>query len=456
MTAPALLDRLFPGGQTGRIPIAAITGVNGKTTTTRLLAHILSLAPPTPCNSPPGGLRGVGTKGRCVGMTCTEGIHIDGQRLESGDCSGPLSARMILHDPRVEAAVLETARGGILRAGLGYDRCDVAVVTNIAEGDHLGIGDIETVEQLARVKRTIVDVVAPDGHAILKADDPLVAEMASYCPGSVVFFARDGQHPVIVEHRGRGGRAAFARDRRIILAEGSQEIPLVSLENVPLTHGGLVAFQVENALAVAATAWVLGVPCEVILAGLESFVADFEHTPGRFNLFDFNGATVILDYGHNTSSLASLLETFEPLPHKFRSAVYSAAGDRRDSDMIRQAELLGDAFDRVILYEEENCIRGRAPGEIHAIFRKGLDCRRRVKHIEEVSGALAAFEHALATARPGELLLIQVDLVDETMELMRRHLESGAFCRQIDLREAMYPSRSRRRPTSIAGGSRPE
>lgn len=447
----SLLDRLFPGGQTGRIPIAAITGVNGKTTTTRLLAHILSLAP-QPNPSPPSGARGVGLRGRCVGMTCTEGIYIDDQRVECGDCSGPLSARMILRDPRAEAAVLETARGGILRAGLGFDRCDVALVTNIAEGDHLGIGDIETVEQLARVKRAIVDVVAPDGHAILKADDPLVVEMASYCPGSIIYFARDNHHPVIVEHRGRGGRAAFVRDRRIILAEGSQEIPLVSLENVPLTHGGLVGFQVENALAVAAAAWVLGVPCEVILAGLETFVADFEHTPGRFNLFDFNGATVILDYGHNTSSLASLLETFEPLPHKFRSAVYSAAGDRRDSDMIRQAELLGDAFDRVILFEEENCIRGRAPGEINAIFRKGLTGRRRIKHIEEVQGALAALEHALASARPGELLLIQVDLVDETMELMRRHLESGIFCRQIDFREAMHPSRTRRRPTSIAPG----
>jgi cyanophycin synthetase len=438
MPVDGLLDRLFPGSQPGRIPIAAITGVNDKTTTTRLLAHILS------------------RRQRCVGMTCTEGIYVDGQRVEAGDCSGPLSARLILRDPRVEAAVLETARGGILRAGLGFDRCDVAIVTNIAEGDHLGISDIETVEHLARVKRTIVDVVAPDGHAILKADDPLVAEMAAHCPGSVIFFARDGQHPLLVEHRGKGGRAAFVRDRRIILAEGEQEIPLVSLENVPLTHGGLVHFQVENALAAAAAAWVLGVPCEMILAGLETFVADFEHTPGRFNLFDFNGATVILDYGHNTSSLASLLETFEPLPHKFRTAVYSAAGDRRDCDMIRQGELLGDAFDRVILYEEANCIRGRSPGEINAFFRKGLAARRRIKHIEEVQGALAALEHALATARPGELLLIQVDLVDETMELMRRHLETDAACRQIDFREAMHQTKPRRRPTSLASGGLPD
>ena len=430
-----LLDRLFPSGQSGRIPIAAVTGVNGKTTTTRLIAHILARTQ------------------RCVGMTCTEGIYIDGQRTEAGDCSGPLSARTILRDPRVQAAVLETGRGGILRAGLGFDRCDVAVVTNIAEGDHLGIADIETVEQLARVKRTIVDVVSPDGHAILKADDPLVAEMASYSPGSVVFFARDGHHPLIVEHRNKSGRAAFVRDRRIILAEGSQEIPLVSLENVPLTHGGYVGFQVENALAAAAATWVLGVPCEVILAGLETFAADLERTPARFNLLEFNGATVVMDYGHNTSSLVSLIETFEALPHKHRSAVYSAAGDRRNVDLIRQGELLGDAFDRVILYEEENCIRGRAPGEINALFRQGLAGRRRVKNIEEVQGAIAALEHALASARPGELLLIQVDLVDETMDMMQRYLESGSSCRQIDFREALTLSRPRRRSTSIGSRS---
>jgi len=425
-----LLDRLYPEGQTGRIPIAAVTGVNGKTTTTRLIAHILARTQ------------------RCVGMTCTEGIYIDDERTEAGDCSGPLSARTVLQNPRVEAAVLETARGGILRAGLGFDRCDVAVVTNIAEGDHLGIADIETVEQLARVKRTIVDVVAPDGHAILKADDPLVVEMARHCPGAVVFFARDGQHPVVVEHRKGGGRVAFVRDRRIVLAEGSQEIPLVSLERVPLTHGGYVGFQVENALAAAAATWVLGVPCEVILAGLETFAADLERAPARFNLLDFNGATVVLDYGHNVSSLASLIETFGPLPHKFRSAIYSAAGDRRDADIIRQGEMLGDAFDRVIL--EENCIRGRKPGEINAHFRKGLAGRRRVKHIEEIQGTLKAIEYALSSVRAGELLLIQVDLVDETIELMQRHMESGGYCRQIDFREALTLSRPRRRPTSIA------
>ena len=170
--AEAFVEQLFPLDQTGRVPVVAVTGVNGKTTTTRLIAHILTQF------------------GYCTGMTCTEGIHVEGRRTETGDCSGPLSASAVLQNPMVEAAVLETARGGILRAGLGFDRCDVAVVTNIADGDHLGTAGIDTPEELARVKRTIVDVVATEGAAVLKADDPLVAAMAAHCPGSVIFFAR--------------------------------------------------------------------------------------------------------------------------------------------------------------------------------------------------------------------------------------------------------------------------
>jgi cyanophycin synthetase len=421
--AEALLAQMFPAGQTGRIPVVAVTGVNGKTTTTRLIAHL------------------VGRAGLCVGMTCTEGIYVDGRRIEVGDCSGPWSAGAVLGNPRVEAAVLETARGGILRAGLGFDACDVAVVTNLGEGDHLGVADIDTLEQLARVKRTIVDVVLPGGAAVLKADDPLVAEMAGACRGGVVFFSRNPDDPVIARHRAAQGRAVFVRDERIVLAEGTQEIPLVALERVPLTGVGRVGFQVENALAAAAAAWSLGIPCEVILAGLESFAADLEQTPARFNLVEINGATAVFDYGHNSSSLLSLIEALAQLPHAYRSVLYTAAGDRRDADLVRQGELLGDAFDRVILYEEEHCTRGRADGEIIALFRRGLAGRRRVKKIEEVRGALKAVEATLASARPGELLLVQVDLVDETMDLIRRHL-AAVGGRQIDFAEALGLARA--------------
>jgi cyanophycin synthetase len=414
----ALVGHLFPEGQTGRIPVAAITGVNGKTTTTRLLAHI------------------VARWGRCVGMTCTEGIYVDGRRVETGDCSGPRSARAVLQHPRVEAAVLETARGGILREGLGFDRCDVAVVTNIADGDHLGINDVDTPEQLARVKRVIVEAVAPTGAAVLRADDPLVEAMGGRCPGAVVFFARDGEDPVIVRHRAGDGRAAFVRDRHIVLAEGDQEIPLVALEKVPLTHGGRVGFQVLNALAAAAAAWSLGVPCEVIRVGLESFGADLDRSPGRFNLLNLHGATVVVDYGHNPASLAALLEVIEQFPHLRRLAVYSTAGDRRDCDLIRQGELLAGAFDRVILYED-HYVRGRQQGEIMALFRKGLEAGGRVREVLEVRGAIKALETALRQARPGDLLLLQADEIDETVNWVKNYLASGDVGREITFREAV-------------------
>jgi cyanophycin synthetase len=429
--AEAIMDHLFPEGETGRIPVAAVTGVNGKTTTTRLMAHIL------------------GRIHRCVGMTCTEGIFIDGRRIESGDCSGPLSARTVLRNPAVDAAVFETARGGILRAGLGYDRCDVAVVTNIDDGDHLGMSGIDTPEQLAQVKRVIVEAVHEGGVAVLKANDPLVAGMAEHCRGGVVFFALDGEDPVLVAHRASNGRAAFVRDNHVILAEGEQEIPLVPLEQVPLTHGGRIGFQVENVLAAAAAVWNLGVPCEQIRVGLETFGFELDSLPGRFNLFDVRDATVVLDYGHNPSSLERLLEVLEQLPHQRRLAVYSTAGDRRDIDLVRQGELLGGAFDSVYLFED-HYLRGRQPGEIIGLFRQGLERRGRARQVHEIQGAVAAMEAALQAVRPGELLLIQADVVDESVDFMHAYLARGQ-CREITFDEAVQLAQ--RIPILAAAGS---
>jgi len=417
----AILRTLFPDGQNGRIPIVAVTGVNGKTTTTRFISHILA------------------SLGRKVGMTCTDGIFIDGRRIDAGDCSGPLSAQTVLLNPAVDAAVLETARGGILRAGLGFDRCDVAVVTNIGEGDHLGLSDIETLEKLAQVKRCIVDVVLPEGSAVLKADDPLVAAMASKCKGSVIYFAQRADDPVIAEHRKNGGRAVFVRHDVIIVAEGEVEIPLVALANVPLTHGGRIGFQVENALAAAAAVWAMGVQRDAIRAGLESFAADLDKVPGRFNLLEIGGATVIIDYGHNVSSLSAVIDAIEQFPHERRTVVYSAAGDRRDCDMIRQGELLGDAFDRVILYED-HYPRGRADGEIMGLFRRGLAGATRAREIQEFRGNLKAIESALRTARPGELVVVQADVIDETLDYIRRYLACNDASREIDLRQALEAS----------------
>jgi cyanophycin synthetase len=404
----SLVEHLFPHGQTGRIPVVSITGVNGKTTTTRLTAHILS-----------------GVRHR-VGMTCTDGIYIGSKRIVAFDCSGPKSARDVLANPAVDAAVLEVARGGILREGLGFDRCDVAIVTNIGSGDHLGMAWIDTPEQLAIVKRAIVEAVAPDGAAVLNATDPLVVQMAPHCAGSVIFFAQDPAHPVMQAHRAQGGRVVFVRDQALIAAEGDHEILLALLAHVPLTLQGRIGFQVENVLAASAAAWALKVPQEAIRAALESFRGDLHDLPGRFNILASGESTVIADYGHNPSAVQALIEAVGQFPHKSRMVIYSAEGDRRDEAIMKQAELIANAFDRVILYEEPSRRRGRAPGVIFDLLRRGVACGTRVSEVIEIHGELAAIEMGLRSVRPGELLLIQVDAVEVDIAFVQQHLTPAA------------------------------
>ncbi|MDZ4852687.1 MAG: cyanophycin synthetase [Pirellulaceae bacterium] len=414
----SIVEMMFPDKSNGRIPIVGVTGVNGKTTTTRLIAHIIA------------------STNKKVGMTCTDGIYVGGRRIDSGDCSGPQSARSVLMNPLVEAAVFETARGGILREGLGYDYCDVGVVTNIGEGDHLGIGDIETVEQLAKVKCCVVEAVAKTGHAVLKADDPWVSEMADKCRGGVAFFAIDGEHELLLKKRAEGGRVAFVRDNAVMLAEGQNEFPLLSLDRIPLTHHGRIDFQVENVLAATAACWTLGMPCEQIRIGLESFSAHMDKVPGRFNLVELNGATIIVDYGHNPSSLQAIVQAISHFPHARRTVIYSAAGDRRDIDMIRQGEILAGAFDRVVLYEDAY-LRGREPGEITRLFRQGLDAGGRVKEVFAVPGWKKAVDQALAMIQPGELVVMQADAIDETMQYLQQKLEHQSLGREIDFATAI-------------------
>jgi cyanophycin synthetase len=429
----AIVDVLYEPGDDGRIPIVAITGVNGKTTTTRFITHIL---------------RGTGS---CVGMTCTDGIFVNERRIESGDCSGPQSARSVLMNPSVDMAVLETARGGILREGLAFDFCDVAVVTNIGDGDHLGLSDIHTPEDLAKVKRCIVEALAPTGHAVLNATDPLVVEMAAHCPGEVIYFAVDGNHPVIERHRNAGGRAAFVRDGQIVVANAEHEEAVISLERLPLTRNGQVVFQVENSLAAIAAAWSLGIPMGVIRVRAETIAADADKVPGRFNVLEIEGATVVVDYGHNAHSLAAVIETLGKFPHQRRTCVYSTAGDRRDCDIVRQGELLGAAFDRVILYED-HYLRGRPQGQIIGLFRRGLESASRAREVIEVDGATKAAETALSSTQPGELVLLQADTIDETMQWLRDYLATLAARTSGDALEDVL-GQSVGRPTAKVGGS---
>ena len=399
----AIVDTLFPAGDDGRVPVAAVTGTNGKTTVTRLLAHLAA------------------TSGATVGMACTEGVWVGDRQIDTGDCSGPRSAQRILAHPEVTTAVLETARGGILREGCGFDACDVAVVTNIASGDHLGLQEIDTPEQLAWVKGAIVAGVRSSGTAVLNAADPLVVDMKKWCRGRVVYFALDPEHPVLNVHLAAGGLAATIRDGWMVLCDGPRETRLASLDRVPLVHRGLVAFQVENALAAAAAAWSLGVPLELVRLGLEDFSSGSLGSPGRFNLLDLAGGTIVVDYGHNVPSLEQICRTLETLPHPRRTAVYSAAGDRRDEDLLQQGELLGRTFDRVVIYEDAYR-RGRSPGEITELIAAGVAQSQTSgrRTVVEVGGnwetAAATVLDALQT---GDLVLLQPDTIEQTMPWLK-------------------------------------
>jgi cyanophycin synthetase len=402
----AIVAHMFADGDDARIPLVAVAGTNGKTTTVRLIAGLL------------------GASGRRVGMTCTDGVYVRGRRIDTGDCSGPKSARKVLMHPEVDAAVLETARGGILREGLGFDCCDVAVVTNIGQGDHLGLSYIRTVEDLAVVKRVIVRNVKPDtGCAVLNAADPMVVPMAESCSGKVIFFARDRAHPVMALHRARGRRIVFLDGREIVALEGVAE-QRIALDEVPVTVGGAVGFQVENVMAAVGAGWALGLDWAVIRRGLKSFVCDAVSAPGRFNLFDYRGATLIADYGHNPDAIAALVQAIENMPERSggrRVAVISGAGDRRDEDIRRQTEILGEAFDTVLLYQDK-CQRGRADGEVLALLRQGLKNARRTREVVEIRGEFPAIDAALAGLEPGGLCLILIDQVEEALAHIARRV----------------------------------
>jgi len=391
----AIMDTLYAPGDDGRIPVVAVTGTNGKTTTVRVIAHLLAAS----------GLR--------TGMTNTDGVYIQGRRIDSGDCSGPRSARNVLLHPDVDAAVFETARGGMLREGLAFDRCQVAVVTNIGAGDHLGLNYITTLEDLAVLKRIIVQNVAPSGMAVLNAGDPIVASMAENTRGDVTYFALDCSLPLMQKHRAQGRRIIYVDNGDLVCAQGKQE-ERIPLSEVPITRGGVVGFQVENVMAAVAAAWAVGIAWDAVRAGLRTFVGESDNAPGRFNVFDYRGATVIADYGHNPDAIAALVNAVEAMPAQRRSVVISGAGDRRDQDIREQTVILGKSFDDVLLYEDQ-CQRGRQEGEVVALLRQGLTDAPRTSHVEEIKGEFVAIDRALARLQPGDLSLILIDQVDEAL-----------------------------------------
>jgi cyanophycin synthetase len=319
----------------------------------------------------------------------------------------------------VDAAVFETARGGILREGLGFDACNVAVITNIGEGDHLGMSYIETVDELATVKSVIVRNVSPQGHAVLNAADPMVVKMAKSCRGQIIFFGLNSHNPVISTHRAQGKKAIFREKDFIVAAIGNRIVHRIPLANIPLTEGGQIGFQVENTLASVAAAWALDLDWKKIEQGLSDFVSDAKTAPGRFNIFKHHGATVIADYGHNPDAIRALVQATNSIPAQKRHVVISGAGDRRDDDIRKQTQILGAAFDSVILYQDQ-CQRGREDGEVLALLREGLQGATKTKHIEEIRGEFLAIDTALEQLNPDDLCLILIDQVEESLDYLHK------------------------------------
>ena len=399
----AVIDQMFPDGENARIPVVAVTGTNGKTTTVRLISHLLASS----------GLR--------MGIANTDGVYANGYQFDSGDCAGPQSALRVLMHPNVDAAVLETARGGMLREGLAFDRCQVAVVTNIGSGDHLGLNYISTVEDLAVLKRVIVRNVDPSGMAVLNAEDPLVVAMAAQCPSAVTFFAYDAKAPALATHRAQGKRVLFVEDGHIVAAEGKFQMH-IPLAQVPITHNGALRFQVANVMAAIAAGWALKLSWEGMCEALSHFVSDAQNVPGRFNVFDYKQAKVIVDFGHNADAVKAIVEAVNIFPAHRRSVVICGTGDRRDEDLRALTRNIGHAFDDVILFEDA-CQRGRSDGEVIALLREGLQGATRVQTIEDVYGEFKAIDRALEKLQAGDVCLILIDQIQESMAhvQMRMH-----------------------------------
>ncbi|MBK9720322.1 MAG: cyanophycin synthetase [Saprospiraceae bacterium] len=404
--AAPVIDMLYPPGKNSRIPIVAVTGTNGKTTTTRLIAHMAKMM------------------GFTVGYTTTDGIYIQNHLMMQGDCSGPGSAEFVLKDPTVNFAVFETARGGILRAGLGFKNCNYAIVTNVAP-DHLGLKGIHTLEQLSKVKGVVVESVLPDGYAILNADDDLVYAMRDKLQCKIALFSMIEDNPRIKKHMREQGVCAIYENGFITICKGEWKLRIVNAVNVPLTYGGRASFMIQNILPAVLTGYFNGFELDDIKAALETFIPSPAQTPGRLNMFEFKHFTVLLDYAHNPAGLQALKKFIDKIDATHKVGIIAGIGDRRPEDNEGIGKVAAEMFDEIILRQDKH-LRGRSDHEIIEMLTTGIKKLDANKPVKVIPSEKEAISYAIEHAREGSLIVVCSDVVPEALELVQKYKEEEA------------------------------
>lgn len=402
--AAPVVDKLFPQqGNTGRIPIIATTGTNGKTTTTRLIAHMAKM------------------KGYRVGYTTSDGVYIQNRLLMKGDCTGPASAEFVLKDPTVNFAVLECARGGLLRAGLGFKKCDVGIVTNVA-ADHLGLKGIHTIEQLAKVKGVIPETVLPDGYAILNADDDLVYEMRRSINCNLALFSMDEENPRIKALQKLGGITAIYENGYVTLCRGTWKMRIMKAENIPLTYGGKATFMIQNILPAVIAANVRGIGIEDMKVALETFIPSASQTPGRLNLFKFENFSILLDYAHNPAGMRALQDFTNNLEATVKVGIIAGVGDRREEDTNELGSIAAEMFDEIIIRQDKN-LRGKSEEDLIKMLDAGIKMKDPHKKTTIIPSEKEAITHAVKNAKKGSLIICCSDVIPDALELVMKFKE---------------------------------
>ena len=401
--AAPVIDMLYPSGKPSRIPIIAVTGTNGKTTTTRLLAHIVK------------------NNGYKVGFTTSDGIYVQNHMMEKGDTTGPMSAEYILKDPTVEFAVLETARGGILRSGLGFSRCDIAIITNIQE-DHLGLSDIHNLDDLARVKSTVVKSVKKDGWAILNAEDDQCLKIANELSCNVAYFSLDENNPKAKQFSKEGKIVAVYENGFITIKKGEWKMRVERATHVPLTMGGKARFMIANVLAATLASYLKGFKIEDISQSLQTFIPSAAQTPGRMNIFEFKKFKVLIDFAHNPSGYKGVEEYLGSVESTKKIGIIAGVGDRRDEDIKECAAIAARMFDHIII-RQEKYLRGRTEEEIIGLIMEGItESGRNVTH-EIIPKEVEAIKHAIDTAEDGSFITALSDVVTNAINIVQEYLD---------------------------------